>query len=127
MNSETSHNNRPESRTWDEADLLTQLMGNRTAAMRIAALFVKTTTKDLALLRSSVTNLEWDSAARIAHSIKGAAGNFRAWALHETAIAFEDACRSRSAPDAQTRLRQLDAEFIQLQDVLNSKGIEVGG
>jgi CheY-like chemotaxis protein len=105
------------SRFGDSSDLLVESID----------LFNEHSGKLLAELRGTVAGGDLERTERLAHSLKGSAGNFAAAAAIGAAQRLEDLARNGHAPDVPAAFESLNAEIEALQVVLRELKAQVSG
>ena len=99
----------------DVAVGLRLVMGRKKLFLSLLDKFVASQQDFAARLRASLENGDLDAAERLAHTLKGMAGQIGAQPLREAAEHLELACRDAAAPAAlHTRLAAVDAELAPL-------------
>jgi len=99
-------------------DLLLQRMrGKSTACRRILAMFAQQNSGIEARFRSLIDCADWEGSQRLAHTLKGTAGNVAADALAEAVTRLEAACKAREPLLAEI---ELERTLIELNQVLKS-------
>ncbi|MBN1911087.1 MAG: Hpt domain-containing protein [Pirellulales bacterium] len=97
----------------DREDLLTRCLGNIEFAQRILSRFRERCAEDLASLEQAAQAGDADTAATLAHRIKGSAGNASALSMQAVAAAIEQAARQGTLGSVQDDLRTLRHEWDQ--------------
>jgi len=93
----------------DVAALLTRCMDDPDLAVRVLEQFRKQVC-DLGAINQALGEGRWQDLARMAHSVKGAAGVLSAESVRIVAGLLEDAARAADAPRASDLLRRLQEE-----------------
>ena len=104
---------------FDKAGLLTRLMDDDELVDVVVDAMREDGPAQIAALRAAVESGDLPVATRLAHGIKGAAGNASAQALSRTAALLEEAGKTRDhdrlaelLPDLQHEWNRLEAEFV---------------
>jgi PAS domain S-box-containing protein len=108
--------------TFDEADLLSRLIGDRQLAGTILRGFLQDFPSLLKQLRQRLDQADGPGAALQAHSIKGAAAAVSAGGLHTLALAMERAGRAGELDDFGELLPRAVDEFEQFKSALGHAG-----
>jgi Amt family ammonium transporter len=114
----------PASDLVEATSLLSRCMDNVELACKALRKFSGQVTNQVEQLQHELNSEDWSSACRLAHSIKGAAGNVSALQIAAAAAAFEQACQIGDAAVAKFEFRKLreSAELLaaNLDDVLRA-------
>lgn len=106
---------------FDPAALSARLMGDRALAAEVLATFLADLPRQVAGLRDRLDADDFATAARLSHSVKGAAAQVGAACLCARAAALEQACQAGGGAGARAALDALNtavAEFERtVQDV----------
>ncbi len=102
----------------DVVDGLQRLNGNWSAYKRILLGFRDKQAGSSERLAQMIEKNEWSEAARLAHTLKGSAGNLGAKSLYESASAVEQACRQADASAAAAALGSVRGCLAQVVDGL---------
>ncbi len=94
--------------------LLEMLGGDKALEQELIASFPIEIATIIAEMQVALAEEDWPLVARKAHSIKGAAGNFGAFALEKAAGKLEKAGRISHETDCEKYLRLLEEEFERL-------------
>ena len=103
-----------EGRTLDRAALLDRLEGDWELLVEIVALFLEDCPRRMAAGRQAVAAGDTETLLRIAHSLKGSAGNFGDEAASGAATAVETAARAGDRSAAASAWARLEAEIAWL-------------
>lgn len=106
----------------DMADGLQRLNGNQATYGRILRLFRDKQADAATRLQQLIHRGEWHQAARLAHTLKGNAGNIGAKQLYEAAARMEQACRNSDAAAAGAAMGALQDCLAQVVDGLAALG-----
>ncbi len=98
----------------DVAAGLAVVRGKLESYQRILRLFIDSHADDSSRLVALVAQGELTTAARLAHALKGAAGNLGAPAIHQLATALDIALKQGDAQAAQPLLTQLSEQLPRL-------------
>lgn len=101
----------------DTEDGLRRMRGNRAAYQRALLRFHEKHANDASVISETLAHGDFDGAARLAHTLKGASGNVGAKIVFEASARLEQACRRADAPEAA---RQLDALMECLREVMEA-------
>lgn len=107
----------------DEKALLEELGGDTEMREQLVDGFAQILEEQLDHLDRALSDEEWETLHREAHSIKGGAANLFADALSESALQLEQAAKERNRERADTLLPRLKMEAIRLLDYLKSQRI----
>jgi PAS domain S-box-containing protein len=107
---------------FDEESLLDRLLGDRELAHEVATLVLRDAPAMLASLRERVREGDWAGVCLQAHTLKGAAANLSAEALHELALAMQEAGTARDLARCSQLLPALEAAYERLLGTLNRAG-----
>lgn len=88
----------PQAEGLDAADGLVRLAGNRALYLKLLTQFVEQQAGAADEIRDLLVQGDADAAGRVAHSLKGLAGNLGATAVHATATEVERAIRAQADP-----------------------------
>jgi signal transduction histidine kinase/CheY-like chemotaxis protein/HPt (histidine-containing phosphotransfer) domain-containing protein len=105
----------------DEADLLERLMGDKDLAHILISGFLEDMPKQITSLVESVTMEDYSTAQRIAHTVKGAAGNIGAPSLKEAAYEVEKAAQNGDAEMVRKLLMKLETQYARLAEVIKNR------
>jgi HPt (histidine-containing phosphotransfer) domain-containing protein len=94
----------------DTDELLARCLGKWDLAQRVLTRFRNQVAGDLLLLQDAVVDGDAGLIAKLAHRIKGAAGNVSARALSDQAAALEDAARQRDWDQIPAHVQSLADE-----------------
>jgi HPt (histidine-containing phosphotransfer) domain-containing protein len=103
-------------------ELLERLMGDEEVARTIIAGFLSDIPEQIEKFKKCVDAGDSVAAHRLAHTIKGAAGNIGAPALRRVAFELEELGEAVDLDEAVKKLPQLDEEFGSLRQKLMQKG-----
>jgi two-component system sensor histidine kinase TorS len=97
-----------------DIEVLAEELGlEKAGALRIVRIFLDSTTQDLEQLTHALEEQDADEVARMAHHIKGAAGNLELVAIEKAAVLLEEKAKNKDlrGADRQTAtiLKQLEA------------------
>jgi CheY-like chemotaxis protein len=111
------------------ADGLMRVGGNRLAYRKLLLKFTHNQANSLAEIRSALEQRDQESAVRLAHTLKGVAGNIGAMALHQAALELETALKQgNSQPEALLNSCKLELQqVIEALQVLKEPAQEVAG
>lgn len=98
---------------WNKPEALQRLMNNETLLNRVAVMFVKTTPEQLVQLQTSIMTCDYDTAQRLAHTLKGASANIGAELLADVCARLE-----KAASDSSTDFAPLLSELEQAHAIL---------
>ncbi len=104
--------------TFDQAELLKRLMGNRGLAQKLVQGFLQEVPLQLSSLREYLTQGDATGAHRQAHSVKGAAANLSAGSLRAVAWEAEQAAKAGELRNLAQLLDTMEAEFARVKDVM---------
>lgn len=93
---------------------LQMVMGDRTFYLNILRKFLNNHRNAAWEIRQALAENNWDTAERVAHTIKGVAGNIGASTLRSCAIALEKTLRERPGPE------ELDPVLQRFENVLDT-------
>ncbi len=103
---------------FNHADLLERLMGDTAVAEIILQGFLNDMPQQIATLHNALQAGDVPQATRQAHTIKGAAANVGAEALHALALAMETAGRADDLDTMRAHGQHLDTTFQHLQQAI---------
>jgi CheY-like chemotaxis protein/HPt (histidine-containing phosphotransfer) domain-containing protein len=118
-NTESSLRTPPATLIWDRAAMLERLMGDEDLARTIREGFLNDIPQQIARLKEYLEAGDAASAARQAHTIKGAASNVGAEALRAVAFELEKAGQAGDLGAVNARMDILEAAFDQLRREMN--------
>jgi HPt (histidine-containing phosphotransfer) domain-containing protein len=98
--------------------LTARFLGNTDLLERVLSTFAETLDADLKSLEQALGTHDADSAAFLAHRIKGMAASIDARALWKTASVAEDCAKSKSLDQLAVSLTQLHCDRDTLAEVL---------
>jgi PAS domain S-box-containing protein len=107
---------------FDEASLLRRLMGNRTIAQKVVKGFLQDAATQIDSLRTELAGGDAPTVRRRAHSIKGAAGNVSAKALHAVALEAEQAAEAEKLGDVASLMPRIEEQIELLKSALERAG-----
>ena len=105
---------------FDHTALLARLEGDENLCAELIGLFLEDLSQRLTTLRNAIVNQEWETAAHITHTLKGAAGNLCAHKMLEALRQLEPPLHTCEAGSALDALIQLEEESKCLQTVLTA-------
>ena len=105
---------------FDHTTLLARLEGDASLCAELISLFLNDLPQRLTTLRNAIVAQEWETAAHITHTLKGAAGNLCAHKMLEALRQLEPLLQTREARPAVDALLQLEEEGKCLQMVLTA-------
>lgn len=105
---------------FDREALLDRLGGSVELLPQFIKLFEESYTTNCTALRQSLADGDWATAARHAHSIKGASANVGALQVHVAALHLEKALKEQNETARELFLQQLDACYGQFCSTANS-------
>ncbi len=103
---------------FDHTVLLDQLDGDRELAATLVAGFLDDVPERMMELQESLATDDYQGAALLAHSIKGASATIAAGTLRNVAALLERALKAEEVEPAGENLRLLRAEFMSLREKL---------
>ncbi|OGP15692.1 MAG: hypothetical protein A2052_07455 [Deltaproteobacteria bacterium GWA2_54_12] len=103
---------------FDKEGFLGRLMGDEALAVEILQSFLDDLPGQIARLNSAVENADTESVRRLAHTIKGAAGNTGALALENTARMIEEAAETGDMGAASSMLPAIEGCLSKLTERL---------
>lgn len=109
----------------DLKDVMERVQDDRELLMELLDIFVEDYAEKRELLDQLIKDNNAEEVRNIAHSIKGAAGNISAKAIHATCEKMERLAELNDLAPVQDLLGPLDKQFIDLQGCiqeLKSKG-----
>ncbi|MCA1793109.1 MAG: response regulator [Desulfobacteraceae bacterium] len=104
---------------FDRSAFIHRMMGDEDLADMIITGFLEDIPGQITILRDLVQQNQVQQARAQAHKIKGAAANITAMALHDSALAMENAGNTGDVTQLNRLLPQLESRFSQLREVLN--------
>ena len=108
----------PDTKVFNEADLLERLMGDRDLASSVIATFIEDLPKNFEPLEDHIHKNDHVTVSRLAHTIKGAAANIGAARLAESAYLMEAAGRAGDMDTAREVLPDFKRHCTQLLQTL---------
>lgn len=115
--------NVPDPAVFDRAALASRLEGDEELVLEIVALFAEDAALQLAKLRAAVGASELRQAARIAHTVKGAAANVSALRIFEVAIRAEQAAEGGDADACLAAVGELQDELRAFKETVRAQGL----
>ena len=98
----------------DLNEFLDRVQGDKELLLELFEIFVEDYTEKRKLMGDAVVKKNFEEIKSIAHSLKGASGNISAKSLRETFLRFEEMGRSNKTDGAETILKNMDKQFIDL-------------
>jgi PAS domain S-box-containing protein len=105
---------------FDRAGFMDRVMGDEQMAEAVIGIFLGDMPKQMELLRSSLEAGDVETAARIAHSVKGAAANVGAEAMREVAREMEEAGKVGDLNTLTLGLPELLRKFEQFKEEMTT-------
>jgi two-component system, sensor histidine kinase and response regulator len=99
----------------DLKDVLERVQDDRELLMELLDIFVEDYAEKREVLNDLIKEKNGEEVRNIAHSIKGAAGNISAKAIHATCQKMEALAELNDLGAVQSLLPQLDKQFVDLQ------------
>ena len=99
----------------DLKDVLERVQDDRELLMELLDIFVEDYAEKRELLNKLIEENNAEEVRNIAHSIKGAAGNISAKAIHVTCAKMELLAEGNDLEPVKGLLGQLDKQFVDLQ------------
>ncbi len=96
---------------FDKETMLENLGGSEDLLAEILDTFVDDTTENIKKLKALITNNDLNEAAKVAHAIKGSAGNITADKIRQIALYLEKNCKQENRDALQEYFQQLEEEF----------------
>jgi CheY-like chemotaxis protein/HPt (histidine-containing phosphotransfer) domain-containing protein len=119
-----AHNNCTGSITWSRSVMLKRLMGDEKLAKSILRCFLNEVPQQIDTIREQLKIGESESVARLAHTIKGTAGNVGCPGLSETAFEMEKAANEHNLDKFKKNMTQLEKQFqnikVEIEDYLKN-------
>jgi len=103
---------------FDRAGFLQRLSGDETTLEEVISQFLEDAARKLAALRSALETDDRETAARLAHSLKGVARTIGANALGEAAARLDSCVRQPREGPWEEAFRKVEAEFARFRDAL---------
>ncbi len=103
---------------FDRAALLDRVMNDEPLMLEVVELFLVDALKQVCALKEALASNAAESAERLAHSIKGAAGTVGADAIRLAAIDIEQTIRAGDLTAASSRVSQLERHFERLRQTV---------
>ena len=107
---------------FDEAELLTRLMGDKELAGKVLAGFLEDGPRQLLILKKTLENGDADGARMQAHALKGASATVSAKAIHSLCCAAQQAAAANELTRALALLPRLEKEFELLKATVKQSG-----
>jgi len=104
---------------FDRNAFVYRMMGDEDLAKIIITGFLEDMPAQITILRDLVQQNQVQQARAQAHKIKGAAANITAMALHDSALAMENAGNAGDVTQLNRLLPQLENRFNQLREILD--------
>jgi len=101
--------------TLDLKDVLERVQDDWELLMELLDIFSEDYTEKREVLNELIKENNFEEIRNIAHSIKGAAGNISAKAMHATSERIERLAEERNLVTVKELLPELDKQFVQLQ------------
>ncbi len=95
--------------------------GKLSSYQRVLGMFASGHAGDHVTLRGHLERQEFQEAGRVAHTLKGSAGNIGAAGIHQLASEFEQSIKERAMERASTQLSQLAVDLPQLIDGIQTR------
>lgn len=108
---------------FDRKGFLDRVMGDTDLASTILKEFVENAEVQLARLDECVAASSMDEARRLAHTLKGAAGNVGATALRDVALLLEDWIKRGDLESATMNLEEVRRELEKFKNTLIEQGL----
>lgn len=99
----------------DLKDVLERVQDDRELLMELLDIFVEDYTEKRGILDTLIKENDAEEVRNIAHSIKGAAGNISAKAIHATCENMERLAEGNNLAAVKGLLGSLDKQFVDLQ------------
>jgi len=116
---------------FDKEGYVGRLAGDEELAIEILKSFLDDIPSQIERLRSAMEKADTESVRRIAHTIKGAAGNTGATAMEEIAKRIEEAAEAGDMGAASLKIPEIEGGFSRLRERLGmcwpSLSTEIGG
>ncbi len=107
-------------RSFEMDELLARCGGDQAFTNRLLGKFASRLSQEQSKLADTVAKRSVDEAAKVAHTLKGTAGNVSATALQKLACELEESIKSESWDHVTPQLEQLDLEVIRCLAEINS-------
>jgi len=108
---------------FDQSALLARMNGDEADMREMIALFMGDTPGRMAELRAAAGGRDPAPVIRLAHTLKGAAGNVGARALQQAALAIEQAARAGEMETVRAGMERAEHEYQRLQARLAELGM----
>jgi CheY-like chemotaxis protein/HPt (histidine-containing phosphotransfer) domain-containing protein len=114
-----------ESGVYDRAGLLKRVLGDAALVQRVLRAFLSDVPNQIRALQGHLARSDARSAARQAHSIKGAAASIGGEALRALAFSMEGAADSGDLQAVHARLGELESQFVRLEAAIRADLAEI--
>ena len=116
-----------DSEVFDKAGFIHRMMGDKELASEIMLEFLQDMERQIENLKDESTDAEFTVLVRLAHTIKGAAGNVGAKRMQKTALHAEQAAAKGDRTSLVALLPKIEASFIELRHhLLSSNELNLG-
>ncbi len=99
----------------DLGEVMERVQGDKELLLELFEIFAKDYSQKTPTLRAAIAEKNFDVIKDIIHSIKGAAGNISAKAVHITCTEIERFCAAKDIAAVEKSLPILDRNFKELQ------------
>ncbi|MCU0610402.1 MAG: response regulator, partial [Candidatus Eisenbacteria bacterium] len=107
---------------FDKAGLMERTMDDATLARELAAMFLDDAPRRISSLRDALNRSDLGAAARIAHTLRGAAGSVGAASIVATATRIEHACTAGDGRRAGSLVAAAEAQLGEVITAMRSAG-----
>jgi HPt (histidine-containing phosphotransfer) domain-containing protein len=107
---------------FDQAGLIERAMGDEALARELAAMFLDDAPRRISALREALSRSDLGAAARIAHTLRGAAGSVGAASIVATATRIEHACTAGDGRRAGSLVAAAEAQLGEVITAMRSAG-----
>ncbi len=96
-------------------DVLDRLGGDEELLSEVVELFIEEVPDILSKLKDALDSGDWDSAAKLAHTLKGSSSNVGAESFASLALELEDDSKKKNSARAKKTYHMLQAEFAAVE------------
>ena len=96
-------------------DVLDRLGGDEELLSEVVELFIEEVPDILSKLKDALDSGDWDSAAKLAHTLKGSSSNVGAERFASLALELEDDSKKKNSARAKETYHMLQAEFAAVE------------
>jgi PAS domain S-box-containing protein len=109
------------SQVFNKKKLLNRCMDDEELAQEVITVFLSDMPQQLKRLQTCLAAGDFSGAARQAHTIKGAAGNVSAEALHRVTLQMEKVIQSGNTASISEGISHMEQEFVRLRQAIHTE------